>query len=104
MLCMNILHNRHTQLFRVHSLVYFLNSSRYLIFLISGVKSTHIFRPKEGVVSDLQRTVLASLQWSVGQFLGLYGTVLKKNILLIFLGAKLFLALNDSFASVCKLR
>ena len=84
MFCMNILQNRHGQLFDVHSHIFFLSFSGHLLFLISGVKS-------------------ASLHSSVLLFLRLYGTVLKEKILLLISGAKLFLTLNISYASVCKL-
>ena len=58
MFCMNILHNQHRQLFGIHSLrekypnilIFFWRFN--LIFLISGVKSAHIFGPKEDIVSD----------------------------------------------------
>ena len=49
---MNILHNPQEQLFGVHSRIFFLNSSGDLIFLTPGVKSAHIFGPKEDIVPD----------------------------------------------------
>lgn len=73
-----LLHYQHGQLFGFHSRIFFLNYSGNLIFLISEVKNVVLF-------------------------LRLYGTVLKEKILLLISSAKLFLTLNISYASVCRL-
>ena len=49
---MDILHNRHGQLFAVHSRIFFLISSEDSIFLNSGGKIAHTFGPNEDIVSD----------------------------------------------------